>query len=98
MVLMHLKAIPSISFWEALPILSDFLFLLSIYQIIKHWYYFDELNDKSIWNKDTECFMVKANFLMSVSIYIHILDKKKREINKKKFKHENILCKILWRK
>ena len=27
--------------------------------------------------------MVKANFLMSVSIYIHILDKKKREINKK---------------
>lgn len=39
--------------------------------------------------------MVKANFLMSVSIYIHILDKKKREINKKKFKHENILCKIL---
>ena len=52
---MHLKAIPSISFWEALPILSYFLFLflVIIYQIIKHWYYFDELNDKSIWNKDT---------------------------------------------
>ena len=52
MVLVNLKAILSISFWEA-PILSYFLFLVIIYQIIKHWYYFDELHDKSIWNKDT---------------------------------------------